>query len=203
MVGFDPIYLMRSKLQNSFEAYYASGTGSKPTNNKYRIAETTQGNLDNTEAKIFDTNGKYVRHLRPFTGPASATCHVLDLDIDKGGNIYLLVREDDDSVSCYVVFIFEKDCSFHGSFQLRNKYSCFKLASRGVKTDVLVMNKQNGNPHSHSKIEVYETKECKFVSSFGGRILMDAKDLVCDGKGNTFCFRQMPLWTSKELHSYV
>ena len=63
MVGFDPIYLMRSKLQNSFEAYYASGTGSKPTNNKYRIAETTQGNLDNTEAKIFDTNGKYVRHL--------------------------------------------------------------------------------------------------------------------------------------------
>ena len=153
------------------------------------IAETTQGNflvVDNNEAKIFDTNGKYVRHLRPFTGPASATCHVLDLDVDKGGNIYLLVREDDDSVSCYVVFIFEKDCSFHGSFQLRNKYSCFKLASRGVKTDVLVMNKQNGDPHSHSKIEVYETKECKFVSSFGGRILMDAKDLVCDGKGNTF-----------------
>ena len=153
------------------------------------IAETTQGNflvVDNTEAKIFDTNGKYVRHLRPFTGPASATCHVLDLDIDKEGNIYLLVRKDDNSVSCYVVFIFEKDCSFHSSFQLRSKYSCFKLASRGVKTDVLVMNKQNGDLHSHSKIEVYETKECKFVSSFGGRILMDAKDLVCDGKGNTF-----------------
>ena len=153
------------------------------------IAETTQGNflvVDNNEAKIFDTNGKYVSLLRPFTGPASATCHVLDLDIDKEGNIYLLVRKDDNSVSCYVVFIFEKDCSFHGSFQLRSKYSCFKLASRGVKTDVLVMNKQNGDPHSHSKIEVYETKECKFVSSFGGRILMDAKDLVCDGKGNTF-----------------
>ena len=151
------------------------------------IAETTQGNflvVDNNEAKIFDTNGKYVRHLRPFTGPLH--CHVLDLDIDKEGNIYLLVRKDDNSVSCYVVFIFEKDCSFHGSFQLRSKYSCFKLASRGVKTDVLVMNKQNGDPHSHSKIEVYETKECKFVSSFGGRILMDAKDLVCDGKGNTF-----------------
>ena len=46
-----------------FQSYYASGTGSKPTNNKCSIAETTQGNLDNTESKIFDTNGKYVRHL--------------------------------------------------------------------------------------------------------------------------------------------
>ena len=86
-----------------------------------------------------------------------------------------LVWKDDSSVNC----------SFHGSFQLRSKCG-FKLASRGVKTDVLVLNKQNGDPHSHSKIEVHETKECKFVSSFGRRILMDAKDPVCDGKGKTF-----------------
>lgn len=164
--------------------------GQEFTKSPSGIATNAQGQFivaDQTETKMVDNSGKYLKPLSIVTA-GYIQYHAVDVDTDKDDNIYLLVQmiSKQNNESWYEVFVFDKDCKQHYSFQLRNKYKGCKVAvnQHEFKTEVLVLKKVFGD--LHAKVEVYETGEGTFVAHFGGNILMDAHDLVCDGNGHTF-----------------
>lgn len=176
------------------------------------IAVTARGQylvVDNSEIKLFDNSGNYQRSLLSMRDN-EVNSYAIDLDTDKRGNIYLLVQKIfmDNNESCYEVLMFNNNYSLDRNIQLRSKYKQYKghklaVSSEGdSKTKVLVLKKfkEEGELHRHAKIEVYETVDCTFVSHFGGNVLMDAQDLVCDEDGHTFVLDTCHCGSEKKPH---
>ena len=94
--------------------------GQEFTKSPSGIATNAQGQFivaDQTETKMVDNSGKYLKPLSIVTA-GYIQYHAVDVDTDKDDNIYLLAQmiSKQNNESWYEVFVFDKDCKQHYSF---------------------------------------------------------------------------------------
>ena len=122
--------------------------------------------------KVFDRNGKFVKH---FILPTNTMPNVLDVATDTNDNIFVLTALENLWLS-YMVYKLTKTAALHRKFRLRGgrRYSYQRLSVSDTGKVVTL---------SYGKtVEEYDSNGT-FVRSFGEEILKSAKDITVANDG--------------------
>ena len=121
--------------------------------------------------KVFDRNGKFVKH---FSLPINTLSDVLDVATDTNDNIFVLTALESLWLS-YMVYKLIKTADLHHKFRLRGGSSSYQRLSGSDTGKVVTLS-------CGKTVEEYDSNGT-FVRSFGEEILKSAKDITVANDG--------------------
>ena len=136
------------------------------------------GDNEDRCVKVFDRNGKFVKHSGLHTDDLNTLSYVKDVATDMNGNIFVLTKlEKPESTSSWWIYKLTKTADLHQTFRLRGELrdkEYIRLAVRDTRK-VVTLRYLRG-------VEEYDSNG-KFVRSFGEEILKYARDITVANDG--------------------
>ena len=128
--------------------------------------------------KVFDRNGKFVKHSGLHTDDVNTLSYVKDVATDMNGNIFVLTKlEKPESTSSWWIYKLTKTADLHQTFRLRGELRDKEYDGLAVRDTrkVVTLRYLRG-------VEEYDSNG-KFVRSFGEKILKYAVDITVANDG--------------------
>ena len=143
------------------------------SNGQFIVADREDCNV-----KVFDSSGKFIKHISLPNDDTDAKLSVLDVATDRNDNIYVLVKlkkSGTESSECYAVYQFDNSADLHHKFPLTGgdwKWYRVTVTDSGK---VLVLRSVNA-------VDVYET-DGRFLRTFGEETFKHAFNMTTANDG--------------------